>query len=177
MKALRRVGRAQRYPPLRAATDGFRYALPILPVFSMIEGVARDSWKLVWNIRGRSHSIPPKPLPGLLGSDSDPRMRPDLLCAHGNHRQLATNPLFRGFHEHARFPCPHPLPLCSDLRPFPGPGPFVPEPHVWEKLKMLADGTLSRPIDIFDLCLHGAPWLVLFGKIALGQFSLHTAQD
>ncbi len=58
-----------------------------------------------------------------------------------------------------------------------GLAPFVPEPHVWEKLKMLADGTLSRPIDIFDLCLHGAPWLVLFGKIALGQFSLHTAQD
>lgn len=32
-----------------------------------------------------------------------------------------------------------------------GLAPFVPEPHVWEKLKMLAAGTLSRPIDIFDL--------------------------
>ena len=40
--------------------------------------------------------------------------------------------------------------------------PFVPEPHLWEKLKMLFAGTLSRPIDIFDLFLHGVP-LVLLG--------------
>ncbi len=52
-----------------------------------------------------------------------------------------------------------------------GLAPFVPEPHVWEKLRMLAEGSLRRPIDIFDLCLHGAPWLLLFAKIALGQFS------
>ncbi len=39
---------------------------------------------------------------------------------------------------------------------FLGMAPFVPEPHLWEKLKMLAGGTLSRPIDIFDLLLHGA---------------------
>jgi len=50
-----------------------------------------------------------------------------------------------------------------------GLAPFVPEPHVWEKLKMLADGTLSKPIDIFDLLMHGTPWLILFGKIAYGQ--------
>lgn len=42
-----------------------------------------------------------------------------------------------------------------------GLAPFVPEPHVWEKLKMLAAGDLSRPIDIFDLLLHGLPWLLL----------------
>lgn len=35
-----------------------------------------------------------------------------------------------------------------------GLAPFVPEPHLWEKLKMLADGTLSQPIDIFDLIMH-----------------------
>lgn len=45
-----------------------------------------------------------------------------------------------------------------------GLAPFVPEPHVWEKLKMLATGQLSRPIDIFDLALHGAPWLLLAMK-------------
>ena len=28
-----------------------------------------------------------------------------------------------------------------------GLAPFVPEPHVWEKLKMLAGGDLTRPID------------------------------
>lgn len=46
-----------------------------------------------------------------------------------------------------------------------GLAPFVPEPHIWEKLKMLAAGTLTRPIDIFDLLLHGAPWLLLFAKL------------
>ena len=51
-----------------------------------------------------------------------------------------------------------------------GLAPFFPEPHVWEKLKMLADGTLARPIDIFDLLMHGAPWTILLLKIALGQF-------
>ena len=30
--------------------------------------------------------------------------------------------------------------------------PFQPEPHLWEKLKMLFAGTLVRPIDILDLC-------------------------
>ena len=46
-----------------------------------------------------------------------------------------------------------------------GLAPFVPEPHIWEKLKMLAAGTLSRPIDIFDLLLHAAPWAVLIAKL------------
>ena len=48
-----------------------------------------------------------------------------------------------------------------------GLAPFVPEPHVWEKLKLLAAGGLTRPIDIFDLLMHGAPWLLLGLKLAL----------
>jgi hypothetical protein len=51
-----------------------------------------------------------------------------------------------------------------------GLAPFVPEPHVWEKLKMLAAGDLVRPIDIFDLLLHGVPWLLLLVK--LGRLAL-----
>ena len=51
---------------------------------------------------------------------------------------------------------------CATL----GLAPFVPEPHVWEKLKMLAAGELHRPIDIFDLIMHGAPWLLLLAKLA-----------
>lgn len=47
-----------------------------------------------------------------------------------------------------------------------GLAPFVPEPHLWEKLKMLADGTLNRPTDIFDLMMHAAPVLLLFAKLA-----------
>jgi hypothetical protein len=47
-----------------------------------------------------------------------------------------------------------------------GLAPFTPEPHLWQKLKMLAAGELTRPIDIFDLFLHGAP-LVLLGVAGL----------
>ena len=43
-----------------------------------------------------------------------------------------------------------------------GLAPFVPEPHLWEKLRMLYLGELNRPIDIFDLFMHGAlPFLLL----------------
>ena len=47
-----------------------------------------------------------------------------------------------------------------------GLAPFFPEPHLWEKLKMLFTGTLNRPIDIFDLVMHGAPSLLLLFKLA-----------
>lgn len=47
-----------------------------------------------------------------------------------------------------------------------GLAPFFPEPHLWEKLKMLFAGALSRPIDIFDLIMHGAPSLLLLLKLA-----------
>jgi hypothetical protein len=46
--------------------------------------------------------------------------------------------------------------------------PFSPEPHLWQKLKMLAAGTLVRPIDIFDLFMHGAPLLLLALKLLSG---------
>lgn len=46
-----------------------------------------------------------------------------------------------------------------------GLAPFLPEPHLWEKLRMLAAGTLVRPLDIFDLLLHAAPWALLAAKL------------
>lgn len=45
-----------------------------------------------------------------------------------------------------------------------GLAPFLPEPHIWEKLKLLVAGELVKPIDWFDLVLHGAPWVVLVLK-------------
>ena len=39
--------------------------------------------------------------------------------------------------------------------------PFKPMPHVLEKLIMLKNGTLHRPIDIFDLLYHLAPLALL----------------
>jgi hypothetical protein len=35
--------------------------------------------------------------------------------------------------------------------------PVLPEPHLVEKLRMLAAGTLQRPLDIFDLLMHSVP--------------------
>jgi hypothetical protein len=49
-----------------------------------------------------------------------------------------------------------------------GLAPFRP-PHVVEKLQMLFRGTLVRPVDWFDLALHGAPWLLVILK---GAFAL-----
>jgi len=57
--------------------------------------------------------------------------------------------------------------LCLTL----GLAPFTPEPHLWEKLKMLAAGGLTEPLDIFDLLLHGTPWLLLITKLFLPSTS------
>ena len=46
-----------------------------------------------------------------------------------------------------------------------GLAPFSPQPHVVEKLAMLFSGELSKPIDIFDLLMHGTPWVLLAIKI------------
>jgi hypothetical protein len=46
-----------------------------------------------------------------------------------------------------------------------GLAPFVPEPHLWEKLKMLISGDLVRPIDIADMAMHAAPVLLLAAKL------------
>ena len=42
--------------------------------------------------------------------------------------------------------------------------PFRPMPHILEKLIMLKNGTLNRPIDIFDLFFHTAPLFLLIIK-------------
>ena len=46
-----------------------------------------------------------------------------------------------------------------------GLAPFVPEPHLVEKLRMLFQGTLTKPIDIFDLLMHGTPVVLLILKL------------
>lgn len=47
-----------------------------------------------------------------------------------------------------------------------GISPIGAEPHLIEKLRMLGDGTLRRPLDIFDLLMHGLPVLLLLVKLA-----------
>lgn len=48
---------------------------------------------------------------------------------------------------------------------FLGLAPFFPQPHIVEKIKMLVDGSLKRPIDIFDLFWHAWPFALLVFKL------------
>ncbi len=43
--------------------------------------------------------------------------------------------------------------------------PFHPMPHALEKLNMLLNGTLNKPVDIFDLFFHLAPALLVLLKL------------
>ncbi len=47
--------------------------------------------------------------------------------------------------------------------------PFRPMPHVIEKLIMLKNGALTRPIDIFDLFFHLLPTILLVAKLVRDQ--------
>ena len=59
--------------------------------------------------------------------------------------------------------------LCLTL----GLAPFVPEPHIWGKLRWVAGGAHGMgPMDWFDLVFHGLPWLLLIrllGRTLLGS--------
>lgn len=46
-----------------------------------------------------------------------------------------------------------------------GIAPIVPQPHLVEKLLMLFAGTLTRPIDIFDLFFHATPIVLLMIRL------------
>ena len=56
--------------------------------------------------------------------------------------------------------------LCLTL----GLAPYKP-PHIVEKITMLLQGKLVRPIDWFDMVLHGIPWILLILKLVLGRKS------
>jgi len=43
--------------------------------------------------------------------------------------------------------------------------PFLPQPHIVEKLGMLLTGTLEKPLDIFDLVWHAWPFALLAYRI------------
>jgi len=49
-----------------------------------------------------------------------------------------------------------------------GLAPFIPEPHLWGKLRWVAGGAKGMQImDYFDLVMHGFPWLLLLLSIGL----------
>jgi len=47
--------------------------------------------------------------------------------------------------------------------------PLKPMPHVIEKILMLKNGTLHKPIDIFDLFFHLFPLILLILKFIKAQ--------
>ncbi len=49
--------------------------------------------------------------------------------------------------------------------------PFYPEPHLWQKAKMLVAGELTRPEDIFDVVFHSALLLLVALKVKRDYFS------
>jgi len=65
----------------------------------------------------------------------------------------------------ARIPWIFLLPVAVVL----GLAPFRPEPHLVEKLRMLVNGQLTAPIDVFDLFMHGVPLLLIAGKLVSGR--------
>ena len=48
-----------------------------------------------------------------------------------------------------------------------GLAPFFRQPHIIEKIRMLAAGNLGKPIDIFDLIWHAWPFALLAYRIVL----------
>ena len=54
-----------------------------------------------------------------------------------------------------------PIIMCTTL----GLAPFVPEPHIIKQINNILQGTFNKPLDWFDLLMHGAPWLYLIYSI------------
>ena len=59
-----------------------------------------------------------------------------------------------------------PLLVLTSLAVWMAGAPFIPEPHLVEKLRMLFQGALTRPLDVFDLLMHAAPGVLLAVKLA-----------
>lgn len=60
-------------------------------------------------------------------------------------------------------------PLMASL--FLGLAPFMPEPHLVQKFRWMSEGHPFKLIDIFDVLMHGAPWVWLLVALIL------TARD
>ena len=59
--------------------------------------------------------------------------------------------------------------LCLTL----GLAPFVPEPHIWGKIRwVLGGGKGMAAMDYFDLVLHGFPFILLIRYLIIKIWSL-----
>ncbi len=49
-----------------------------------------------------------------------------------------------------------------------GLAPFVPEPHIWGKIKWIGGGAVGMgTMDWLDVVFHGTPWALLLVSLAL----------
>ncbi len=62
---------------------------------------------------------------------------------------------------------PYPLLIAATI--FMALAPFSPEPHLVEKFRMLSQGTLTKPLDIFDLFWHLLPAALLLTKYLIAD--------
>ena len=53
--------------------------------------------------------------------------------------------------------------------------PIAPEPHLFEKLRMLVSGSLTQALDIFDLLFHVVPLFVLAAKVVRWRYVRRSA--
>ncbi|WP_373523355.1 hypothetical protein [Aquiflexum sp.] len=54
--------------------------------------------------------------------------------------------------------------MCLTL----GLAPFVPEPHIWGKIKWIADGAKGMEwLDWLDFIFHGIPWVLMIRLLFL----------
>ncbi len=67
-----------------------------------------------------------------------------------------------------------PLPVLVIMAILLALAPVHPQPHLWEKLVMLANGELTRLVDVFDLVVHGGPLLLVVWKVARDYRSADT---
>ena len=58
-----------------------------------------------------------------------------------------------------------PLPILIGAALLLGGLPLHSTPHLVEKLMMLMQGELVKPLDIFDLFMHGAPSVLLIVRV------------
>lgn len=58
--------------------------------------------------------------------------------------------------------------LCLTL----GLAPFLPEPHIWGKIKWIAGGAVGmKAEDWFDVLFHGLPFILLLRLLIVSAFS------
>ena len=53
--------------------------------------------------------------------------------------------------------------------------PFSPEPHLLEKSRMLVNGVLQKPIDIFDLFWHS--FLIILLVVRMLRFNISSSKS